>query len=84
MAVNNRESELHQRSVFRTRMQCRRRQLIKYSFLAVDLLRVSSDRPEINVSRYFVHFEVFFYIADYCMRLSSLHSKLKQVQGYSK
>jgi hypothetical protein len=82
MAVNNRESEVHQHSVFRTRMQCRRRQLIKHSFLAVGLLRVSSDRPEINVSCYFIHFEAFFYIADYYMRLSSLLSKRTQVQGY--
>jgi hypothetical protein len=60
-------------------MQCRGRQLIKYSFLAVGLHKGSSDRPEINVSLYCIHVEVFFYTADYYRRLSSLLSKWTQV-----
>jgi len=79
MAVNDSESDLHQLSIFRSRMQCRTRQLIRYSFLAVGLHQVSSDSPEINVSRYCIHVEVFFYIADYFRRLSSLLAKWTQI-----
>jgi hypothetical protein len=78
VTVNYSLSGLHQRSVFRSRMQCRR-QLINYSFLAVGLHQASSDKPEINVSRYSIHVEVFFYTADYYRRLSSLLSKWTQV-----
>jgi len=55
------------------------KETIKYSLLAVGLHRVSSDRPEINVSRYCIHVEVFFYTAEYYRRLSSLLSKWTQV-----
>ena len=51
---------------------------IKYSFLAVGLHQVSSDRPEINVPRYCTRVEIFFYTADYYRRLSSLRSKWTQ------
>jgi hypothetical protein len=55
------------------------KETIKYSFLAVGLHQVSSERPEIDVSRYCKHAEVFFYTADYYRRLSSLLSKWTQV-----